>query len=179
MTDQLANIGQRIRALRETANITQHGLATKVGISRTSITNIEAGRQDTTITVILAIADALNVPAGTLFGEQTEPSVSLSLLTRLAGQQRRIAGTLAESGDLLRRLAQDSDEMRADMDALSTPAADLPLILAAVDNALRNGSYMTGANLAFEMLCDRLGVDRDRLVFRPGWAATVPDADRG
>jgi hypothetical protein len=50
-------------------------------------------------------------------------------------------------------------------------AADLPLILAAIDNALRNGSYMTGANLALEMLCDHLDVDRDGLVFRPDWAA--------
>ncbi|MFI2663359.1 hypothetical protein [Micromonospora carbonacea] len=57
--------------------------------------------------------------------------------------------------------------------------ADLLPMLAAVDNALRNGSHMTGGNLAFELLCDRLGVDRDRLVFRPDWAATVPAAERG
>ncbi|MEU7170235.1 hypothetical protein ABZ949_01935 [Micromonospora tulbaghiae] len=53
------------------------------------------------------------------------------------------------------------------------PDAGLPLLLAAVDNALRNGSYMTNANVAFNMLCDRLGVDRDRLVFDPGWAAKL------
>ena len=50
------------------------------------------------------------------------------------------------------------------------PGEDLPVLLAAVDNALRNGSYMTGANVAFNRLCDRLGVDRDGLVFRPDWA---------
>lgn len=43
--------------------------------------------------------------------------------------------------------------------------------LAAIDNALRNGSYMTGANLAFRYLCDRLGVDREALVFDPQWSA--------
>lgn len=60
------------------------------------------------------------------------------------------------------------------------PADDaLPAILAAIDNALRNGSYMTGGNLALDMLCDRLNVDRDRLVFRPDWAANVRDTDRG
>ncbi|MEU3452269.1 hypothetical protein ABZ671_01300 [Micromonospora sp. NPDC006766] len=70
---------------------------------------------------------------------------------------------------------------RSDNDAEWSRAADgdLPLILAAVDNALRNGSHMTGGNLAFDMLCDRLGVDRDQLVFRPDWAATVPDVSRG
>jgi hypothetical protein len=43
-------------------------------------------------------------------------------------------------------------------------------LLAAVDNALRNGSHMTGANLAFAILCERLAVDRDALVFDPVWA---------
>jgi hypothetical protein len=56
----------------------------------------------------------------------------------------------------------------------------LPLLLGAIDNALCNGSYMTGANLAFDMLCDRLDVDRDALVFDPRWAAIaqVIDGDR-
>lgn len=55
------------------------------------------------------------------------------------------------------------------------PQDDLAPLLAAIDNALRNGSYMTGANLAFALLCDRLGVDRDRLEFRPDWRR---DAER-
>jgi hypothetical protein len=48
------------------------------------------------------------------------------------------------------------------------------VLLAAVDNALRNGSYMTGANLAFDMLCKDLGVDRDTLTFDPRWARQTP-----
>jgi len=52
-----------------------------------------------------------------------------------------------------------------------------PILLSAIDNALRNGSYMTGANLALEILCDDLGIERDRLpVFEPGWARDLPDA---
>lgn len=47
---------------------------------------------------------------------------------------------------------------------------------AAVDNALRNGSYMTGANYAFNLLCDpHLGVDRDALEFRPDWIHREPE----
>ncbi|WP_089016453.1 hypothetical protein [Micromonospora coriariae] len=58
------------------------------------------------------------------------------------------------------------------------PAADLPLLLlAAVDNALRNGSYMTGANVAFNRPCERLGIDRDARVFRPDWAPATDSAD--
>lgn len=53
----------------------------------------------------------------------------------------------------------------------STGRADRTrVLLAAVDNALRNGSYMTGANYAFTELCDDLGVDRDELSpFDPRW----------
>lgn len=45
---------------------------------------------------------------------------------------------------------------------------DVVDMLGSIDNALRNGSYMNNANLAFELLCDRLGVDRDKLTFTPG-----------
>jgi hypothetical protein len=54
------------------------------------------------------------------------------------------------------------------------PDAQLPpleVLLAAVHHSLTTGSRMTGANLALELLCARLGVDRDALVFRPGWLA--------
>lgn len=49
-------------------------------------------------------------------------------------------------------------------------------LIAAIDNALRNGSYVSGANLALDMLCDELGIDRDALpAFEPKWAKNVPD----
>jgi hypothetical protein len=54
----------------------------------------------------------------------------------------------------------------------------LTTLLAAVDNALRNGSYMTGANLAFGLLCERLGVDRDGLQFDPLWARPATEDGR-
>ena len=51
------------------------------------------------------------------------------------------------------------------------------ILLSAIDNALRNGSYMTGANLALDMLCEDLGEYRDQLpAFEPKWARTLPDA---
>lgn len=60
-------------------------------------------------------------------------------------------------------------------------AVPLEALLASVDNALRNGSDMNNANLAFEVLCDRLGVDREALVFDPRWSQPErprPGADR-
>lgn len=52
----------------------------------------------------------------------------------------------------------------------------LSTLLSAIDNSLRTGSHMTGANLALDILCDDLGLERDRLpVFEPGWARDLPD----
>jgi len=69
-----------------------------------------------------------------------------------------------------------------DMDLALVPRSEDPrwqrVLLAAIDNALRNGSYMTGANLAFEMLCDELGVDRDELpAFDPRWNRKAGDVE--
>lgn len=67
---------------------------------------------------------------------------------------------------------------------MTDPLADLagtPLesLLASVDNALTTGSRMNNANLAFLLLCDRLGVDRDALVFDPTWSTRRLPPDPG
>lgn len=62
------------------------------------------------------------------------------------------------------------DRLRAELDAAPAGRYELPrAVLAAIDNALLHGSYMTGANLAFDLLCERLGVEREALVFDPLW----------
>lgn len=67
---------------------------------------------------------------------------------------------------------------------MTDPLADLsdtPLetLLASVDNTLRGGSHMTNANLAFLLLCDRLGVDREALSFDPKWSTKHLPPDPG
>lgn len=60
-------VGQAVRKAREARSLTQEGLAKLVGRSRTSITNIEAGRQRFPIDFLYTIADALEVgPAALL-----------------------------------------------------------------------------------------------------------------
>ena len=54
-----AVIGQRIRARRDWLGMTQERLAEAVGLTRTSITNIEAGRQECSVLVLYRIAQAL------------------------------------------------------------------------------------------------------------------------
>ena len=60
--DQLYEvIGERIRAARAHAGTTQTELGQRVGLTRSSIANIEAGRQRAMIHTLLQVADALEV----------------------------------------------------------------------------------------------------------------------
>jgi len=66
-SDQLYSImGKLIRTERERAKLTQDELAQRVGLTRTSISNIEGGRQKIQVHTLYAIAEALHVSADTL-----------------------------------------------------------------------------------------------------------------
>lgn len=60
------NVGTMILAARKAARLTQEDLAKKVGLSRTQVTNIEAGRSDMNVTMLKTFAEALGVNAGSL-----------------------------------------------------------------------------------------------------------------
>lgn len=59
--DIYCEVGQRIRRFRKGAGRTQHQLADQIGVSRASIANIEAGRQNFMLHYIYAIAEALEL----------------------------------------------------------------------------------------------------------------------
>lgn len=71
-------LGGRIRARRE-RTMTQAALAKAVGLSRTSITNIECGRQRLLVDQLADIASALGVPVADLIpsspSQAEEPTV--------------------------------------------------------------------------------------------------------
>jgi transcriptional regulator with XRE-family HTH domain len=52
-------LGQKVRDARKAAKLTQALLAQAVGLTRTSITNIEKGRQPVYIHLLVKLADAL------------------------------------------------------------------------------------------------------------------------
>ena len=54
-------VGLSVRDFREKMGVTQEELANKVGVSRTSITNIEAGRQKVPLHTLFEIASFLDV----------------------------------------------------------------------------------------------------------------------
>ncbi len=59
-------VGQLIRKVREEHGLTQAQLATLVSLTRTSITNIEHGRQKLLLHTLYGIADALDIEPQTL-----------------------------------------------------------------------------------------------------------------
>ena len=54
-------VGERVRALRAERGMTQLRLAGRAGISRPSLANIEAGRQNVGVRALCALAEALGV----------------------------------------------------------------------------------------------------------------------
>jgi len=65
-------IGERTRLARTKRQMTQTALAEEVGLTRSSIANIEAGRQHTPAHVVLLIARALDIPISELLPTYAE-----------------------------------------------------------------------------------------------------------
>lgn len=76
MEDRLYRVfGSRVRALREEKNVTQEELAKRVDLSRTSITNIEKGRQRVLLHQMVEIAQALDAePTQLIPGPEPKPT---------------------------------------------------------------------------------------------------------
>ncbi len=66
MDDLYKTIGRQVREKREKRELTQGQLAARVGLQRTSLSNIEAGRQKMLVGTLLSIAAELGVQASTL-----------------------------------------------------------------------------------------------------------------
>lgn len=61
-----ASLGATIRSKRDSAGMSQDVLASKVGLSRTSVTNIERGRQSVLVHQLYLFAEALGVEPAAL-----------------------------------------------------------------------------------------------------------------
>lgn len=74
-----AALGQRILELRRAQRMTQDQLAAKVGLTRTSITNIEGGKQKLLLHTLYDIAGALGVEPMEMMPMQRELKVDVRL----------------------------------------------------------------------------------------------------
>lgn len=60
-SEALRRVGEHIRAARQAAEMTQAQLAEKLGLTRTSIVNLEAGRQDIGLSRLAALTSILKL----------------------------------------------------------------------------------------------------------------------
>jgi transcriptional regulator with XRE-family HTH domain len=99
----LARLGERVRLARQNADLLQGELGRRVGLSRSSVANIEAGRQDTTVTVLARIAEALGRTVGQLVDEspamQPAGAPWLELARRVTASERTYAQLAAQCWD--------------------------------------------------------------------------------
>lgn len=83
MTDHQSfyqELGRRIREARKKGHLTQEALASKIALTRATVTNIEKGRQQLLVHTLVGIADALGIPPESLLPESKAPSIN-NLLT--------------------------------------------------------------------------------------------------
>lgn len=97
-----ADFGGRVRdaRLKRTPPLTQGELARMVGLTRTSITNLERGRQKCLLHTVLDIAAAVGVDAATLLPPRAAagPVFEARLGERAAPEAQWIRATLAARG---------------------------------------------------------------------------------
>lgn len=101
-----AAIGEQVREARQSRGVTQQYLATAVGLTRSSLTNIESGRQRPPLHTVIAIAQALGIePCVLISGDALPvlapvlPSPHTQLRRALRDAQERIDGLLEQLPD--------------------------------------------------------------------------------
>lgn len=88
-------LGANIRILRDGV-MTQKALANRVGLSRTSITNIECGRQGLLVHQLVDIADALDVPVAKLIPSKNQDANADVADTREAAEMPTVLNWVDE-----------------------------------------------------------------------------------
>lgn len=81
-----SRFGRMLARCRERAGLTQEKLAGLVGLSRTSVANIERGRQPVQLHTLYVVADALGVEIPDLLPAVPKPNSGLPIESRQVDQ---------------------------------------------------------------------------------------------
>lgn len=92
-----AQIGKRIQRKRASLGLTQLELAKDVGLSRTSVANIEAGNQNAPVHVLYEICVVLQLRPADIFPEIDGIRSSIVVGDSIANELGGIAGNLLRS----------------------------------------------------------------------------------
>jgi transcriptional regulator with XRE-family HTH domain len=94
--DLSAAVGARVRAARRRAGLSVGGLADQAGIGKGSLSEIENGTRNPTLSTLYAVAGALAVPLASLLVEPGSQVASPGIEARLLDARRHEDGTTVE-----------------------------------------------------------------------------------
>jgi DNA-binding XRE family transcriptional regulator len=80
-------VGERLAAKRNQLGITQDAMAEQVGLLRTSITNIEAGRQKAPLHVLFRLCDILSIELSSILPNNKELTKNYTVSLDVDGSQ--------------------------------------------------------------------------------------------
>lgn len=82
--DVLADVGPRLRRLRTRRGVTLTALATRTGISKSTLSRLESGQRKPSLELLLPLADVYQVPLDELVGAPAvgDPRITLKPLVR-------------------------------------------------------------------------------------------------
>jgi transcriptional regulator with XRE-family HTH domain len=84
------DFGRLLRSARRAAALSQHELGERVGLSRTSITNIERGSQPVALHTFILLAAAVGIPAAELLPTSPLVGTSSAELNRATPEDREL-----------------------------------------------------------------------------------------
>lgn len=83
-----SELGFEISEARKEVNMSQETLAAKIGLSRASVVNIEKGRQNPPLHVLIRIAEVLNTNLISLVPTSEESRIKPSLRREISKKER-------------------------------------------------------------------------------------------
>lgn len=97
-------IGERIRERRSKAKLTQGQLAEAVGVLRTSITNIEAGRQKAPLHVLYELCTVLGADVAEILPSRTDVVQKSEMSIEIGGRVKTVP---PKSAELIQQLLKE------------------------------------------------------------------------
>jgi transcriptional regulator with XRE-family HTH domain len=99
------DVGHRVRTARESRGLTQDALAGRLSLKRTSVTNIECGRQQLLAHTLMRLAEVLGVAVESLLPARGNVADALAeeIKRRPEDEQRWIRAVVAAGGEGRRR----------------------------------------------------------------------------
>jgi transcriptional regulator with XRE-family HTH domain len=98
-TPFLIEIGRCVASCRTAAGLSQRDVAERSNLNRSSIANIEAGRQEMPVSKLVLIADAVGVPPGKLLAPMS--TAEHDTIAALAEQNRMLRERVAAAREAL------------------------------------------------------------------------------